>query len=126
MTNTNKTEKTQSGATRRMKLGEILVKAGLIDGKTLANALDIQKTQKKKIGQILMDMGAADDKEIASALASQLKIPLLNLDKIEITKEVISLVPPEMAENYLLVPIKEVKKGLHCCNGQSFGFLCDR
>ncbi len=55
---------------RRKKLGECLVEAGLIDNKTLANALEIQGVQKKRIGQILIDMGVADDGIIAGALAN--------------------------------------------------------
>jgi type IV pilus assembly protein PilB len=97
---------------RRKKLGELLLQANLIDQKTLENALEIQKTQKKKIGQILMDMGVTDDEKIAKALASQLKIPFLRLSGIDIPKEVIDLVPHDMAENYLLLPIKVVKKQL--------------
>jgi type IV pilus assembly protein PilB len=94
----------------RKKLGECLVEAGLIDQKTLARALDIQKMQKKKIGQILMDMGVIDDQEIAKALSTQLKIPLVRLKGLEIPKEIISIVPSEMAENYLIIPIKKQRE----------------
>ncbi|MBW1863656.1 MAG: Flp pilus assembly complex ATPase component TadA [Deltaproteobacteria bacterium] len=97
---------------RRKKLGECLVDAGLIDNKTLTNALEIQRIQKKKIGQILIDMGVADDVMIARALASQLKIPLLRLNKIQVPMKTLSLVPPELAENYLLIPVKKTGKRL--------------
>jgi len=96
----------------RKKLGECLMEAGLIDEKTLAKALEIQKVRKKKIGQILIDMGVADDEEIAKALATQLMIPFLRLGKTEIPQEIISLVPAEVAENYLLIPVKRTEKGL--------------
>jgi len=108
----NKPVKAQNVRKRRKRLGECLIESGLIDKKTLANALEIQKVQKKKIGQILIDMGVADDEEIAKALAGQLKIPVVNLNEIKIPKEIISLVPSEMAENFLLIPIKEERKGL--------------
>ncbi len=108
--NTDVRLKKKSG--RRKKLGECLVEAGLIDNKTLDNALGIQKIQKKKIGQTLIDMGVADDGMIAKALASQLNIALLRLDEIQIPEKIISLVPHELAENHLIIPIKETKKGL--------------
>lgn len=97
---------------KRKKLGELLIQANLIDEKTLEKAIELQLTQKKKIGQILMDMGAADDEMIAKALASQLKIPFLRLADVQIPKEVIDLVPQDMAENYQLLPVKMVKKQL--------------
>ena len=106
------TENTPKAPTRRKKLGELLFQANLIDQKTLENALTIQKKQKKRIGQILMDMGVIDDEMIAKALASQLKIPFLRLSNIEISKEVTDLVPQEMAENYMLLPVKVIKKQL--------------
>ena len=106
------TENTPKAPTRRKKLGELLFQANLIDQKTLENALTIQKKQKKRIGQILMDMGVIDDEMIAKALASQLKIPFLRLGNVEIPKEVTDLVPQEMAENYMLLPVKVIKKQL--------------
>jgi type IV pilus assembly protein PilB len=57
-------------------------------------------------------MGVADEVTIAKALASQLKIPLIRLDKMDIPKEIISLIPSELAESHLVVPIKETETGL--------------
>lgn len=96
----------------RKKLGECLIDAGLIDQKTLGKALEIQKIEKKKIGQILIDMGVTDDMEIAKALSRQLNIPFLTAGDIKPTEDIKSLVPHEMAENYLMVPIKKVDKKL--------------
>jgi type IV pilus assembly protein PilB len=106
------TENTPRPSSKRKKLGELLLQANLIDSKTLENALEIQKIQQKKIGQILVDMGVTDDEQIAKALASQLKIPFIRLNDTQILPEVIDLVPQDMAENYLLIPVKEVKKQL--------------
>lgn len=97
---------------RRKKLGEYLMKAELIDKKTLIKALEIQKEQKKKLGQTLIDMGVADDEEIAKALARQLQIPLVRLNKAKIPNETISLVSHELAENYILIPVKQSGKRL--------------
>ncbi|MFC1866698.1 ATPase, T2SS/T4P/T4SS family [Thermodesulfobacteriota bacterium] len=97
---------------KRKRLGEILVESGLIDDQILIKVLEKQKIEKKRIGQLLIDMGVATDKEIASALATQLKIPLINLKDTEIPKDVISLVPADMAEKYLLIPAKLTENSL--------------
>jgi type IV pilus assembly protein PilB len=97
---------------KRRKLGEILIEAGLINEKILQEALQNQKVKKKKIGQLLIDMGVVDDEQIAKALAGQLRIPFIRLNGVAIPKEIIDLVPQDMAENYLLIPVKEVKKQL--------------
>jgi type IV pilus assembly protein PilB len=102
----------QTGPKKRKRLGEFLVEAGLIDNKVLAKALEIQKTKKRKLGQILIDMGVADDETIAKTLSRQLNIPLVRLKGLEIPEDVLSLVPSEMVESYLLIPIKKTEKGL--------------
>ena len=102
----------QTAPRKRKRLGEFLVEAGLIDEKILSKALELQKIKKKKLGQILIDMGVADDEQIAKALSKQFNIPLLHLDSMEIPQEVISLVPADIAESYLLIPVEESADGL--------------
>lgn len=106
------TEKEPQIPIKRKKIGELLIQAGLIDQEMLENALAEQKSKKKKLGQILIDMGVTDDEQIAKALASQLKIPYVRLSEIQIPKEVISMVPQDMAESYLLIPVKVIEKQL--------------
>jgi type IV pilus assembly protein PilB len=101
------TRKNSPSPKRRKKLGECLIDSGLIDAKTLANALKLQKMEKKKIGQILIEMGVADDVEIARALSGQLKIPYIDLKQVHIPADTIALVPPSLAENYLLLPVRQ-------------------
>ncbi len=97
---------------RHIKLGDLLVKAGLIDDKILREALSIQRVQGKKLGEVLMGMDILDSVDIGNALASQLKIPFLRLEKISIPANITALVPREIAEKYTLMPLKIVKKGL--------------
>ncbi len=109
---TTPTDNDPKAPLKRKKLGELLIYAGLITQGNLEEALKIQKSQKKKIGQILIDMGVTSDEQIAKALSSQLKIPFVRLNDVQIPKEIIALVPQELAENYMLIPVREVKKQL--------------
>ncbi len=92
---------------KTLKLGEYLVKIGIIDVDTLNKALEIQKSSKKKLGQILVDMGMADDLVVAKALGAQLKIPYGRINKVSIPQNIISLVPAELAENHMVIPLKK-------------------
>ena len=105
-------EKQSANPSKRKKLGEILIEAGLIEEKDLLRALELQKIRKKRIGQILIEMGIVNDEQLAKALAGQLKIPYIRLADVTIPKEIIDLVPQDMALKHLLIPIKEVKKQL--------------
>lgn len=96
----------------RRKIGEVLIEAGLIDDGLLNQALQIQKKKKKKLGQILIEMGVADDVDIAKALASVLRLPFVRLEHVEIPERIVSLVPAEFAENYVVIPVKEDHEAL--------------
>lgn len=108
----SKTIKNAKASESRKKLGELLIEAGLIDKRILAEALEIQKTEKRKIGQIFIDMGVADDVEIAKALGIQLEIPFVRLRDLEISEEIISVVPHELAHSFSLIPMEKTGQGL--------------
>ena len=57
------------------KLGQILVKSGLLTQDQIAKALEVQKGTTKRIGEILVDIGLVTELDIASALSKQLGIP---------------------------------------------------
>ena len=98
--------KKRKAAPLRKRLGEHLVQAGVLDERTLKTALKVQQVKRKRIGQVLKEMGVADDVQIAKALASQLNIPLVRLEDIEIAKEVLSLVPAAIVKSRLLMPFR--------------------
>ena len=97
---------------KRKKLGDLLIDAGLIDEDTLSKALQIQKIENSKLGKVLIDMGIIDSITIAKALSSQLKIPFKRISDQPLKKEITSLVPPDMAHNYQLIPLEIVDKKL--------------
>ena len=105
----NTPEKSAKSPQKTRRLGEYLVNIGLIDKETLNKALKAQKSSKKKLGQILVDMGVADDVVIAKALAVRLKIPYGRIDSTSIPKDIIALIPPELAEKHMVIPLR--KKG---------------
>ena len=91
---------------KTFRLGEYLVKIGLIDKETLNKALKAQKSSKKRLGEVLVEMGVADDVVIAKALAVRLKLPYGRIDKANIPDDIIALIPPELAEKHGIVPLK--------------------
>ena len=97
------------------RLGAYLLAAGLIDEETLARALEIQKKQpspKSKIGKLLIEMGTTDDVNIAKTLASQLNIEYINLDGINIPREVLSTISSGTASSSMIIPISKKGKKL--------------
>ncbi len=91
---------------KTLRLGEYLVMIGMIDKETLNKALKAQKSSKKKLGEVLMEMGVADDVGIAKALAVRLKLPYGRIDKANIPSNIISLIPPALAEKHAVMPLR--------------------
>ena len=97
------------------RLGAYLLAAGLIDEDTLARALEIQKKEappKSKIGKLLIEMGTTDDVSIAKTLASQLNIDYVDLDGLNISREVLRTITADTATSSMIIPISRKGKKL--------------
>jgi len=89
----------------RLKIGELLLKEGLITEKQLEEALTLQKAKKKRLGKVLTEMGYATEQQVARCLSHQLDLPIINLREIAIDKDLLAMVVQEDAERYLVLPI---------------------
>ncbi|WP_298268629.1 general secretion pathway protein GspE [Geobacter sp.] len=90
-----------------IKLGEMLVKAGLVTPAALDDALKSQVIFGGKLGTNLIEMGCLDEEELARMLSRQLRVAYVDpRELMEVPPEVISLIPEEMAESYRLVPLR--------------------
>ena len=94
------------------QLGELLIERGVISRDQLEKALSVQKQEGGLIGQILVKLGFTSEEEIAQALTAQFGFPYLPLKNYEIGKEVIKLVPENVARQYCLIPIDRIGNAL--------------
>ena len=96
------------GGSRKKRLGDLLVDAGVITQDQLMQALQIQKTEKKgdRLGVVLIDLGMTDEKQIMDALKKQLKIQSVDLSTIRIPEEITRLVEESVLRKYMLIPFQ--------------------
>jgi len=97
---------------KKLKLGEILIEAGLITQDQLDNALILQKGKHKKLGKVIVELGYVNDFQIAEAISKQLSLLLVDCDTYNPSKELFSLVPRETAELKLIFPLEHNEKRL--------------
>ncbi len=88
-----------------VKLGEMLVRAGMISPEQLDEALEAQKTNGEKLGFNLIRLGYVKEDEITQLLSEQYGVPSINLRHFEIDESVINLIPSEVAQKYLVLPV---------------------
>jgi len=87
------------------KLGEILVANSLITAKQLEEALEYQKKTGLKLGQILLEKKYITEKQLLEFLSKQFSIRFVEISNIEISPDIIKIVPEAIARRYTLIPI---------------------
>ncbi len=88
------------------RLGEMLIKAGLINQKQLQEALQLQKTNGGKLGYNLVRLGYVKEEDITSLLSEQYGVPAIHLEHFEIDESILKHIPSDVAQKYLVIPIE--------------------
>jgi type IV pilus assembly protein PilB len=92
-------------ATYRVRLGELLVAAQIITRDQLEEALELQKRDGRRLGKLLVEAGLVTETQVTQILSQQLSVPWVSLYHIDFSRQLLDLVPLELAEKYGLVPI---------------------
>ena len=79
----------------KKKLGDTLVKKGVITSAQLTQALAEQKRTGERLGRVLVNLGFITEQEMIEFLGAQMEIPPINLDNYLIEPQIIDLVSPE-------------------------------
>ena len=103
----------------RLKLGEILLKQGLITEAQLKKAIDIQKKEHGRIGEILVRQKIISEENIAQALGSQLGIPYYSSEETELLKpqkdqQLEQLINEDFAQRHNVLPVSKHMHSLTC------------
>ena len=69
----------------RLRMGDLLIQQNLITAAQLQTALAQQKKTGRRLGLVLIDLGMASEVSIARALATQLRVPFLDLHPDDVT-----------------------------------------
>ncbi len=106
-------QKAYSEARGEIKVGEILINAGLVNEEQVRKALMIQKkVQNMKIGQFLLEKGMVKEQDIFVALAEKFRYPFVDLRDKTISHEALKLVPKELMHKLKVLPISYNKSVL--------------
>jgi len=94
-----------------LKLGEILIKKGLITEDQLRKALESQKAEGGPLGEVIVKLGMVDEQEIVSALGEQLGIPYVTGEKALLRpatdQDLEKLLPEDFARRCQVLPLRK-------------------
>ncbi|MDO8963704.1 MAG: ATPase, T2SS/T4P/T4SS family [Coriobacteriia bacterium] len=95
----------------REKLGELLIKAGVLDEDQLTMALEIQSQNGGKLGRILVDQLIVNEEQLADILATQKGIPRITLANYPIDREAVAVLPERVARRRTIMPLNYAEDG---------------
>src|SRR5438552_1686849 len=98
--------RTATAAATSDKLGEILLREGLITQDQLKKALLEQKNTGMRLGYTLVKLGFVEETEISKMLARQYRMPAVDLSRFEVDPKIIKLLPPDVAIKHTVLPLK--------------------
>src|SRR5947199_7663628 len=87
------------------RIADVLIEEGLLLPNQLEEAFNIQKTEGGRLLKILTDRQFVTDQDMVFSMGRCLNTPPVNLSRLRVPEEVMSLVPREMAKANRLVPI---------------------
>ena len=87
------------------KLGNFLVREGLITPEQLENALQEQKANGGMLGSNLVKMGYIEEAELMEFLSKQFGVPSTDPSKLDVDPDVIEMIPGNIVNKYRIVPI---------------------
>ncbi|MDH3292070.1 MAG: type IV-A pilus assembly ATPase PilB [Gemmatimonadota bacterium] len=88
------------------RLGELLVREGLLTREQLLGALEEQRRTGMRLGYVLVKLGLIQELEITKMLARQYRIPAVDLSRFEVDPKIIKLIPAEIAVKHDVLPLK--------------------
>ncbi len=88
------------------RLGDLLVREGLITREQLQSALTEQRNTGMRLGYTLVKLGIIEETEITKMLARQYRMPAVDLARFEVDPRIVKLVPSEVATRHTVLPLK--------------------
>ena len=106
-----------------MRLGDLLIAAGVIGQEELQKALSIQKQTRERLGDVLIENGMITEQQLIEALQMQLGVDFVDLTAVSIPLELAKFVPRAIAKKYSVVPVKLVKDELYVAMSDPLNFV---
>ncbi|MDB5037234.1 MAG: Type fimbrial assembly, ATPase PilB [Bacteriovoracaceae bacterium] len=94
------------------RLGELLVKENLISASQLMKAQEASRTNGGRLSFNLTKLGFIKETELTNFLSKQFGVPSIDLTSFEVDSEIIGLIPRDVAEKHLVLPVNKVGSNL--------------
>ena len=96
---------------RRLRLGELLLNAGIVSQEQLERALSEQRKSNCRLGEALIDLGLVDEDQIIGAISEQLDVARIDLTEFKLDTKVAQRLPEIAARRLRALVLAEQVDG---------------
>jgi hypothetical protein len=96
------------------RIGEMLVRQGVITQAHLDDALKQQRRKRKRLGEILVQLGFAKESDVADCLAAQFGYQVIDLTDLVPEQDALDLLGADFALSRRVLPIRNRDDSLEC------------
>jgi type IV pilus assembly protein PilB len=87
------------------RIGELLVQKNLLSEEQLKRAKQEARQSGTRIGYQITKLGFVAEEKVAETLSNQYGVPTIELDDFEVDTEVIALIPEDVANKHVILPV---------------------
>jgi type IV pilus assembly protein PilB len=96
----------------RERMGQLLMEAQLVSEDQIQEALRVQRSNGSRLGSILVQMGVISEATLLEFLSQQYGVSPIDLSCCKIEPEVLNLVPLELAQQLMIMPVRQFRSRL--------------
>ena len=96
----------------RDRIGDFLLREGLVTEEQLRMAVQDAKEHGTRVGFSLIKLQILAEPELTKALARQYRVPAVDLDRVQVDPKIVKLFPPDLALKHHVLPIRRIGRML--------------
>jgi len=93
-------------AAKALRIGDLLLREGLVTQDQLNKALQEQRNSGTRVGYNLVKLGYVKETDLTRMLARQHRMPAVDLTKFQVDPKIAKLIPGELALKHSVLPLK--------------------
>ena len=96
----------------RDRIGDFLLREGLVTQEQLSAAVRDAKDHGTRVGFALIKLNIIAEPDLTKALARQYRVPAVDLDRVQVDPRIVKLFPPDLAFKHYVLPIRWIGRML--------------
>lgn len=100
----------RTSRTPKIRLGELLVAAGLVSDEKIRIGLEEQRRNNLFLGESLVQLGFVSEEAIAQAIIQHFNLPFLSASQFNIPPDVFNLFPERMYYEYQFIAVDKIER----------------